>query len=494
MSTPEQMEQGPSSDDASNPSFLFDKSRDSEFNPEERDSALTWIIKFVNLIAIGLGIRLDEDVIDLDESNLLAGAVATCYSYLRRTKNNSHDSAKRYGDYEVKGKDKATFVTSELVKTFKDPFDASVVTPIINMVTSFKLQMDEVRMGVTRFAVNTRGQKRDKNGKKKDNMRGLADYGLSSHHIPLLEGITFPPERRTGLARGMGPLALAICAIHETSYKDKQLNALQESIQMLPMANAIRDVLASSNKDGHQALLQALGDVLLLTGARTTHRLSLPITLFFQLAAKMAKSNESHHWSFSGPRMQYILQKFLENKHFKIRTNASQTHMKQVVFHAMYGTAFDDLGVLATITNQPTWAVRSEIGDTLQRKGTTETIKFRPILLKYVSKMSRALQTKAIGNAAPCEATRCSWSGFRERSLAEGLAEYLRERSTASQYAPNSASVAAALVRLKNDLMADPNADKLKKMGTVEWFSMENGLVADPKVRETGYSFYGNKR
>lgn len=284
MPQPSTMEEGTSAQDApSNPQHLFDKSRDSEFDGTERDRGLTWVIRFVALIAAGLGIKLDDDVVDLDESNLLAGAVATCYSYLRRTKNSSHDSAKRYGEYEVKGKDKATFVTSELVKDFKDPFDAGVVTPIINMVTSFKLQMDEVRMGVTRFAVNTKGMKRDKNGKKKDDMRGLADYGLSSHHIPLLEGITFPPERRTGLARGMGPLALAISAIHETTFKDKQLNALYESIQMLPMANAIRDVLSTSNRDGHQSLLQALGDVLLLTGARTTHRLSIPLILFYWL-------------------------------------------------------------------------------------------------------------------------------------------------------------------------------------------------------------------
>lgn len=495
MSPPERMEEGTSTKDAtSDPQQLFDKSRDSEFDSTDRNLGLTWILGFVTLIATGLGIKLDDATIDLDESNLLAGAVATCYSYLRRTKNSSHDSAKRYGEYKVKGKDKAEFVTAELVKDFKEPFDAGVVTPIINMITSFKLQMDEVRMGVTRFTVNTKGLKRDKNGKKKDDMRGLADYGLTSHHIPLLEGITFPPERRTGLARGMGPLALAISAIHETTFKDKQLNALYESIQMLPMAGAIRDVLSASNRDGHQSLLQALGDVLLLTGARTTHRLSLPLILFYQLVVSMEKEKKSQYWSFSGPRMQYLLQKYLAAITFKIRTNASQAHMKQVVFHAMYGTAFDDLGVLATITNQPTWAIRSEIGDTLQRKGTTETVQFKPILLKYVSKMSRALQTKAIGNAAPCEATRCSWSGFRERSLADGLAEYLRERSTASQYAPNSASVAAALVRLKNDLMSDTNSGKLKNLGTVDWFSAETGLVVDPKVKETGYSFYGNKR
>lgn len=495
MTLPTAMDQGPSNQDApSNPLQLFDKSRDSEFNSQERDGALLWIINFVTVIARGLGIEMGAVVIDLDESNLLAGAVATCYSYLRRTKNNSHDSAKRYGEYEVRGKDKASFVTADLVKDFKEPFDAGVVTPIINMITSFKLQMDEVRMGVTRFAVNTKGLKRDKNGKKKDDMRGLADYGLSPNHIPLLEGITFPPERRTGLARGMGPLALAISAIHETTFKDKQLNALYESIQMLPMANAIREVLSSSNREGHQSLLQALGDVLLLTGARTTHRLSLPIILFIQLAKQMETDKVSHHWSFSGPRMQYILQKFLAIREFKIRTNATKNHIKQVVFHAIYGSAFDDLGVLSTITNQPVWAVRSEIGDTLQRKGVTETIQFKPILLKYVSKMSRALQTKAIGNAAPCESTRCGWSGFRDRSLAEGLIEYLRERSTASQYAPNSASVAVALVRLKNDLLEASNAEKLKKMGTVDWFSAETGLVVDPKVRETGYSFYGNKR
>ena len=37
--------------------------------------------------------------------------------------------------------------------------------------------------------------------------KNLSEYGLNNQHIPLLQGITFPPERRTGVLKSLGPLA-----------------------------------------------------------------------------------------------------------------------------------------------------------------------------------------------------------------------------------------------------------------------------------------------
>lgn len=156
---------------------------------------------------------------------------------------------------------------------------------------------------MTKFSVAGQGGKIDSDGSRKDSKRGLADYGLDSNHIPLMEGITFPPERRSSLLKGMGPLAIAITAIHEPTYKEKPLKALYESIQMIPMANAIKTVLSLPGKDGHQSLLKALGDVLILTGARTTHRLSMPLTFAAGLYVHLKDKVELKHWSFSGPRI-----------------------------------------------------------------------------------------------------------------------------------------------------------------------------------------------
>lgn len=38
----------------------------------------------------------------------------------------------------------------------------------------------------------------------------ISQYGLVTHHVQLLQGITIAPERRTGVIRSLGPLTQAI--------------------------------------------------------------------------------------------------------------------------------------------------------------------------------------------------------------------------------------------------------------------------------------------
>lgn len=83
-------------------------------------------------------------------------------------------------------------------------------------MTLFKAFFDEVRTGVTRFTVRTsvakRTAKRDSEGKpvawnigSKEMTQNISRYGLINHHVPLLQGMTLAPERRTGVVRSLGP-------------------------------------------------------------------------------------------------------------------------------------------------------------------------------------------------------------------------------------------------------------------------------------------------
>lgn len=67
----------------------------------------------------------------------------------------------------------------------------------------------------------------------------------------------------------LGPLTLAIMLSNENKWQNKIINALRESIRMLPMADQIIDCLKDmKSSDDAGALFKALGDVLSITGSR----------------------------------------------------------------------------------------------------------------------------------------------------------------------------------------------------------------------------------
>lgn len=138
-----------------------------------------------------------------------------------------------------------------------------VATPIVEIMTLFKASFDEVRTGVTRFKVRLsaakRALKRDATGaavswvpNEKERTQNISQYGLSNHHIPLIQGITFAPERRPVVLKSLGPLTQAILLVLEDKYYNKLTSALNYSIQMFPMSNEICNFLRERRIMGQQ--------------------------------------------------------------------------------------------------------------------------------------------------------------------------------------------------------------------------------------------------
>lgn len=177
-----------------------------------------------------------------------------------------------------------------------------------------------------------------------------------------------------------------------------------------------------------------------------------------------------------------------------MRSQASADHLSQVVFHAMYGTGFDCLKLLCQITTKSVWVNRKAIGDTLQRKGVKAVVEFAPTRLLYVSKMSRALQTKSIGAAKPCNMTRSSFSGRRKRQFSQAFEEYIQSGSGTVSYTANPASLANALRGLVNELVKPENKKKLLEMGTTDWYNAATGEIHNGEFKEEGVSFFGADR
>ncbi|KAL3286947.1 hypothetical protein HHI36_001433 [Cryptolaemus montrouzieri] len=117
------------------------------------------------------------------------------------------------------------------------------------MLTAFKCMFDEVRTGVTTFQykkASQAGKKRTHAGqilRKKEDRLNITEYGLNNQHIPLLKGITLPPERRNGLIRSVGPLAQAIFLVNETKFTNKIAKSFSETIQIIPAKGEIVNAL-----------------------------------------------------------------------------------------------------------------------------------------------------------------------------------------------------------------------------------------------------------
>lgn len=50
------------------------------------------------------------------------------------------------------------------------------------------------------------------------NESDITSYGLSNAHITLCAGITYNPERRSGMLKTLGPMTLSIMLIEEKTY------------------------------------------------------------------------------------------------------------------------------------------------------------------------------------------------------------------------------------------------------------------------------------
>lgn len=193
---------------------------------DARDKQLDLLFKIYSLIddklPIGIkGLNKINDnslILDVDVSNQIAGFFSTLFTYLRKKKNSS-DSATKYEEYTttISGHNfKVKDVAAEVLQLGTE-IDFMIATPIMNVITCFKPMFDEVRTGVTRFSLKgDKKKKRSSQGTSDNSQKGsnakhsISAYGLNNNHIPLLQGITLPPERRTGLLKSIGPLALAL--------------------------------------------------------------------------------------------------------------------------------------------------------------------------------------------------------------------------------------------------------------------------------------------
>lgn len=140
---------------------------------------------------------IENNEINLDQSNAYSGFLSTLYTYWRKNNNtdvnasgNDHAAALcSYGNttYSVKDySDKIKEMRPQII------WDFILATPLIDVLTAFRMTWDECRLSAARFRLKLNGQNVEK---------GITAFGLTNVHLPLLTGLTYKPERRADLLR-----------------------------------------------------------------------------------------------------------------------------------------------------------------------------------------------------------------------------------------------------------------------------------------------------
>lgn len=349
--------------------------------------------------------EIEMQLIDLDNSNAAAGILSTVFTYLRKKQNNPTEAAKMLN---LKTNVEGTIINiSDIVKKFEEEgfeIDFLIATPLMNIFCAFKLAFDETRTGATKVMLkddylrkhgiiskDSTNQKLEKNDPKES--ININAFGLTNQHICLLQGITFTPSRRTGLLRTLGPMTQCISVINETgAYTDKLQSATKNTLRMLPMVNEISNHFKDATVPGQAAgVLKELADILTLSTARSTQKIFAPIALL-----RFLWPFKTDAWSAAGPNMMHFIDSNIKlyKIKFVMRTGGSEEDTAQVIFHSIYGTYLEDLGILSQITTKKAWKTRREVEAVFTKRATKNSLIINPITFVFYSKMATSLLTK----------------------------------------------------------------------------------------------------
>lgn len=459
------------------------------FDPTQRNTQLTIINELVFYLVKKFENEdpeafVSDAKIDVDRSNAYAGILATMYLSMRKSANT--DEAKRGKDYRGQTCDfkQGHFSVGVLCDEFKAimtarqlKWDFQLATPLVDVLTAFKMSWDEARMSSAKISLVKRGQPIKK---------GIKSFGLSNCHLPLLTGLTYKPERRAGLMRTLGPLTLAILTAEETGKWDKSKKAFKESIKHLPMADSLAICLGEAKSaEECSTLLSRLGDLLLILGSRSSNKFYFPLLFFSKATVKF----KTYELDFSGKKGFAFWNNYSKQFTWTKMSKGTPEQVSQTIFHGIFGTCVEDLGILAQITDNRNWLNRKQLDNAfIADKGAVVT--FTPIQYLFYSKMAAATMMKGSGTTQPMLTSKMVFSGSRKREYSRAFLEYLESGSNRVAYGTDMMSLAHALQRTKESYINSMRSEGLSRAGTTKWVNAATGQEVETVFAESGNYYF----
>lgn len=242
---------------------------------------------------------------------------------------------------------------------------------------------------------------------------------------------------------------------------------------------------------------------ILIAGSRNAQRAFFPANMLlvaFETKDTIAEEQtlplvDITNCDFSGKGM-WLIYKACMMKEWGLETAMDDVPASQIVYHSIFGTQNEDLGVLQSITSvRSPWRLRSEIAGAFRSQKKV----FKKFTLPkqiYFCKLSQAIMTGILTESAFQISSKQVFAGKRTKVYLESFHKHMKQNN------PNSMSSGLTLPaladfyrRLKNDLLKKIEDGAIH--GTVDWRSVETltathaGTVSAITVRESGRYFCG---
>lgn len=299
--------------------------------------------------------------------------------------------------------------------------------PYLDMFAAYPLRANELRLGQNNMPIT-----------KLDGIHKsfpVSKYGLSGAHHVLLEGTSFPPERRSSIVKSLGPMTAWLCMLRSDGiYRRKYAIAVKRAMSHIPCIDDLIELTKTIKQASElSAVTTLIAEILMITTARQATRMFFPLTIFAAVWIEEKDPKEfCKFFSTTGAGGWYTYKKAssLSTK-FTVCGEMEEEMASQIVFHSIFGTYKEDLSILSQITDVASWYTREEMGPCFRKQGTTAHItKVTLPKIQYYSKMSCANQTGLLSGVYNQVATVPCFSGLRvHRFDAQIFRTYRKEKN-----------------------------------------------------------------
>lgn len=351
-------------------------------------------------------------------------------------------------------------------------------SPIICFINMFKVRLNELRVGHGTMTT-----------KRKDDTTytvSLSQYGLHNVHHPLLEGITVPPERKSGMAQSLGPMTSLVCLSrcdNDPRYSARWIAAVEKDLSFLPEIDSVVNSCVGKRAEEVGGLFNIIADIVLVTTSREAKRSSFPACMLYLLMSREERMHyimnktictqptDISHFNFSGVGSCWLY-KQVEKQNWACPINEGyEEFIPEIIFHSIWGTYGTDFGILEFMTDNKKWHNRSEMGDCFKGFGTSTPVLSHLISLERFSKMSSANQTGLLSMSSNPMIGKSSFSGRHRQIFTDEFLEYFESsKSVTTSTTMNIESLKNLMLQVKENLLVEMKANKTQARGTTSWY------------------------
>lgn len=376
-----------------------------------------------------------------------------------------------------------------------------VAAPFLTFMSAFNNRMNEVRTGcdtmpISKSPTETKAIK-------------VSQYGLSPAHHCLLDGISFPPHKRSSLAQSIGAMTQLIM-VHRTnstpSYEGRWKKAAMRSIGHLPKAEEIVNKARTSTREEVSGLLELVADILLVTGSRSACKAYFPFSIFYailsttqisQLQAievvaegirfQKVEIDNIEEYDHSGKGAFSVWNKAAKVGAFSMHVKTSDKKASEIIFHSVWGTHWEDLNTLEFATGHK-FHTRRELGDAFKEKGNqAEKKNIKLIPFEKYAKLSQALPTEFSSGGQQQVWCKTVLAGKRKLTIGDTFGSYLKKSRQSTSQVSASTNLFNFLSNYKASVFKRVMERGYIEVGVVDWktvdgmtYTKDGAAVAGP--------------